>query len=358
MRMCSDAPAQAMGRFDDRADFVVGELLVESSLDVGEHAAGCHELDRVRTMADLAAHRAATFVHAVANSGGGLHASANVLAKAIDLAMTASGRENGADAEHPRSRNLPLGNGGPQCENNIGITGAHVSYGSETGGQRDCRVVSRIESDLGIGIFDRTQSVSLVELRRQVHVAIDEPRKDEFLAKIDKLTVRRRIDEAARHRLDPLAFDKNALLRFGLYVWIGEQNASVNNLRLRGPSRIVCHGLFRPKLTIFCVTAPSDQRSSPKCLTILDPGAKPDNMIVGRESRSGIAAVGGPGHALCLPGGRIAPSGLPENALDVAGRNTAAAPGVFRGSGAGRQVGRDAPSPKTSLRGDAVGVLG
>ena len=68
MRMCSDAPTQAMGRFDDRADFVVGELLVESSLDVGEHAAGCHELDRVRTMANLAAHRAATFVHAVANS--------------------------------------------------------------------------------------------------------------------------------------------------------------------------------------------------------------------------------------------------------------------------------------------------
>src|SRR6202040_1740119 len=122
----------------------------------------------------------------------------------------------------------------------------------------------RIESDLGIGIFDRTQSVSLVELRRQVHVAIDEPRKDEFLAKIDKLTARRRIDEAARHRLDPLAFDKNALLRFGLFVWIGEQNASGNNLRLRGPSRIVCHGLFRPKLTIFCVTAPTDQQSPPK----------------------------------------------------------------------------------------------
>ena len=236
--------------------------------------------------------------------------------------MTASGRENGADAENPRSRNLPLGNGGPQCENNIGITGAHVSHGSETGGQRDCRVVSRIESDLGIGIFDRAQSVSLVELRRQVHVAIDEPRKDEFLAKIDKLTARRRIDEAARHRLDPLAFDKNALLRFGLDVWIGEQNASVNNFRLRGPSRIVCHGLFRPKLTIFCVTAPTDQRSPPKCLTILDPGAKPDNMIVGRESRSGIAPVNGPGHAECLPGGRIAPLGLPENALDVAQRKT------------------------------------
>jgi hypothetical protein len=33
---------------------------------------------------------------------------------------------------------------------------------------------------------------------------------------------------------DPLAFDKNALLRFGLYVWIGEQKASVYNLRLRG----------------------------------------------------------------------------------------------------------------------------
>src|ERR1700719_1281854 len=62
-------------------------------------------------------------------------------------------------------------------------------------------------------------------------------------------------------------------------------------------------------------------------------------MIVGRESRSGIAAVGGPGHALCLPGGRIAPSGLPENAPDVAGRNTAAAPGFFRGCG-GRAASR------------------
>jgi hypothetical protein len=79
-------------------------------------------------------------------------------------------------------------------------------------------------------------------------VAIDEARQDEFLAKIDELTARRRIDKAARHRLDPLAFDQNALLRLGLYVWIGEQKASVNNLRLRGACRILCDGLFRPKL--------------------------------------------------------------------------------------------------------------
>ena len=68
VRMSSDAPAQAMGGVDDRADFVIGELLVESSLDVGEHPARCHELDRVRAVADLAAHRAAAFVHTVANS--------------------------------------------------------------------------------------------------------------------------------------------------------------------------------------------------------------------------------------------------------------------------------------------------
>ena len=66
MRMGSDAAAQAMGRFDDRADFVLGELLVESSLDVGEPATRRNELDRIRTMADLAAHGAATFVDAVA----------------------------------------------------------------------------------------------------------------------------------------------------------------------------------------------------------------------------------------------------------------------------------------------------
>src|SRR5580700_1958153 len=100
--MCSGAPAQTMGGFDDRADFVVGELLVESSLDVGEHPAGCHELDRVRAMANLAAHRAATFVHAVANSRCGLHASANVVAKAIDLAMTPGGGENPLENGEPK----------------------------------------------------------------------------------------------------------------------------------------------------------------------------------------------------------------------------------------------------------------
>src|SRR5215472_7930534 len=149
--------------------------------------------------------------------------------------MTASGRENGADAKNARSRNLPFGNGGPQCENNLGITGgAHVAHSSETGRQRDCRVVSRVETDLGIRIFDRAQSVFSVELRRQVHVAIDSARKDEFLAKINKLTARRRIDEAARHLLDPLAFDENALPRLGLNVWIREQNTSVNDLWLLG----------------------------------------------------------------------------------------------------------------------------
>ena len=158
------------------------------------------------------------------------------MAIAIGLAVTASGRKNGADAKNARSRNLPFGNGSPQCENNFGITdGAHVAHGSETGAQRDCRIVSGIETDLGIRILDTAQSVSSVELRRQVHVAIDEARKDEFLAKIDELTARRRIDKAARDRFDPLAFDENALLRLGLSVWIGEQKASVYNLRLRGP---------------------------------------------------------------------------------------------------------------------------
>src|ERR1700724_2642529 len=45
------------------------------------------------------------------------------------------------------------------------------------------------------------------------------------------------------------------------------------------------------KLTILCLTAPTDQRSPPKCLAILDPGAKPDNMIVGRESRCSAELV-------------------------------------------------------------------
>jgi hypothetical protein len=65
-------------------------------------------------------------------------------------------------------------------------------------------------------------------------MAIDEAGKDEFLAKIDKLTARRGIDEAARHRLDPLAFDEDALLRLGLYIWVGEQKAGVYNLCLGG----------------------------------------------------------------------------------------------------------------------------
>jgi hypothetical protein len=79
-----------------------------------------------------------------------------------------------------------------------------------------------------------SSTLPAVELRRQVHVAIDKARKDEFLAKINKLTARRRIDEAARHLLDPLAFDENALPRLGLNVWIREQNTSVNDLWLLG----------------------------------------------------------------------------------------------------------------------------
>jgi len=40
-------------------------------------------------------------------------------------------------------------------------------------------------------------------------------------------------------------------------------------------------------LTILCLTAPTDQRSSPKCLAFLDLGAKPDNMIVPMGKRIG-----------------------------------------------------------------------
>jgi len=55
--MGSDAAAQAMGRFDDRADFVLGELLVESSL-------------MLESTPPVPAHRPVTFVDAVANSRG------------------------------------------------------------------------------------------------------------------------------------------------------------------------------------------------------------------------------------------------------------------------------------------------
>ncbi len=49
---------------------------------------------------------------------------------------------------------------------------------------------------------------------------------------------------------------------------------------------------------------------------------------------------------------------LPENALDVAGRNTAAAPGLFRGCG-GRPASRQRRTESENiLRGDAVGALG
>src|SRR5580704_10056079 len=86
---------------------------------------------------------------------------------------------------------------------------------------------------------------------------------------------------------------------------------------------------------------------------VMDPGAKPDNMIVGRESRSGIAAVGGPG-TRCAYRGRIAPSGLPENALDVAGRNTAAAPGFFRGCG-GRATSRQRRTESENIASQGCG---
>jgi hypothetical protein len=47
VRMSSDAPAQAMAvSMIERVSSV--NCLVESSLDVGEHPASCHELDRVR----------------------------------------------------------------------------------------------------------------------------------------------------------------------------------------------------------------------------------------------------------------------------------------------------------------------
>jgi hypothetical protein len=51
-------------------------------------------------------------------------------------------------------------------------------------------------------------------------MAIDEIGKDEFLAEVDDLAARRRIDKTVRHRFDPLAFDQNALLRLGLYTRI------------------------------------------------------------------------------------------------------------------------------------------
>jgi hypothetical protein len=155
---------------------------------------------------------------------------------------------------------------------------------------------------------------------------------------------------------DHSAFDKNALLRFGLYVWIGKQNASVNNLRLRGPSRIVSHGLFRPKSTILCL---SSYRSAVTSQLSDNPG--PRRKTGQHDCRTGEPigdSRGGPGtlrayrevespHQACRRMRSMSP---------VETRRQR--PGFSAGMGAGRQVGRDAPSPKTSLRADAVGALG
>ena len=237
--MRRDPPAQHVRGLDDGAQLVGGELLVDPGADVGEHPAGRRELDRVGALRHLQPHRPPAAVDAVADADVGLHAGADILAKAVGLAVPAGRRQDRADRQDARAGDLALGHRLAQRVDDLRLAGAQVAHGGEAGFQRQPGPMRAVEPDLGIGILDEAQPLAGAELHGQVYVAVDQARQHEAVLQVDQRRARRRIDEAGRHRGDPAIGDADALLRRRRLAGLGEQPARMDDdLALR--RHVVC----------------------------------------------------------------------------------------------------------------------
>ena len=115
-------------------------------------------------------------------------------------------------------------------EDHFGIADCpDVAHGGETRGEGERGVMRGIEPGLRVGILNGLQAELGSELRHQMDVAIDQTGKNELVAQIDEGGAGRRIDEAWRDGLDPLAFDQHALLPFGALARVGKQRAGMDD---------------------------------------------------------------------------------------------------------------------------------
>ena len=178
-----DLPPHAMRRPDNGTQFLVRELLAQTRRRVRQHAAGGRDLDDVGPGPHLGTHRPHAIVDARAHALGRQQVH-DVLAVAVDVAVTAMDGHRRAGRDDARSRNVAAADGVAQGKDRL-VRPAQIGHGGEAGHQGAAGVARTDHRLFGIGLGDLFQPPVRVLLAGQVNMAVDQARQHERVAQID-----------------------------------------------------------------------------------------------------------------------------------------------------------------------------
>jgi hypothetical protein len=210
MGVDGDPLAVEMGGLDDGARFVLEHLGTEAEADAAVDSAGGGDLDDVDSAGDLAAHRSAAIVGAVAGAAGLAELVVEFLANAErGIHVAGGGRDAGAGIDDSRA-------GRPAARDRVAKPQGDSAFRAEVadGGEAGVEGLAGVPGGL-IGakrdVFGKPGELSLHPrpVRGQMDVGIDQSWQHEAVGKVDQPRSRRRRCEAVPDRLDAPAPDED-----------------------------------------------------------------------------------------------------------------------------------------------------
>ena len=90
--------------------------------------------------------------------------------------MPAGWGQDRAHTEDAGTRNFALGDRRAQGVDHLRFARADIAHRGEAGSQGEPSAMRRVQTYLRVGVLDEPQPVVPVELRGQMHMAVDQPR--------------------------------------------------------------------------------------------------------------------------------------------------------------------------------------
>ncbi len=183
-----------MSFVDQRGQFLLRELRRVDIVCGREDAAGGADLNNVRAIFVIEAHRVASLIRTIddAVERAGLTAE-DACAKTVLIVAVTAGRTERTDTdEHARTGNVAVRDGIAKADIDV-IGRADVADSSETGHKRDARVDAGVQGALGDGLLQALKFGAVVVVRKrkaEMRVGVDEAGKKRSLAQIDDFRAR------------------------------------------------------------------------------------------------------------------------------------------------------------------------
>ena len=222
---------------DDCLQFLHGELRVLAALGDTQYAAGCRDLDPVRSIFVALPNRLACILdaidHALFRSGVGAEVRCPAISR---VTVTAGRRQSFACRENHRAGHIARGDRFSQCNRDIeGI--ADVANDRKAGLKCPFRVVGGVKCVIGLIEYETIEIAVGRILTGQVHMGIYQARHDRRVSKVDDRVARVCLCKAVLDAQDDVATDANGPVIDGAISVAVDQAAGVNQCVGGGGSR-------------------------------------------------------------------------------------------------------------------------